>query len=55
MEAFKADEKTLEKSAEYVASLVRLQAIVLLTFSVSLINATAGQETRLIQMYRYLL
>jgi len=36
MEAFKADEKTLEKSAD-------------------LINATAGQETRLIQMYRYLL
>lgn len=54
MEAFKADEKALEKSAEYVAFLVRLRIIVLLT-SASLVNATAGQETRLIQRFRYLL
>lgn len=55
VEAFKADEKALAKSAEYVASLAGLRITVLFTFSVSLVNATAIQETRLIQKFRYLL
>jgi len=55
VEAFKVDEKSLAKSAEYVASLAGLRIIVLLTFTVSLVNATASQEARLIQKFRYLL
>jgi len=55
VEAFKADEKALAKSAEYVASLSGFRMTVLLTFCVSLVNATAGQETRLIRKFRYLL
>lgn len=55
VEAFKADEKALAKSAEYVKSLAGSRPIVLLSFSVSLVNATASQETRLLQKFRYLL
>jgi hypothetical protein len=54
VEAFKTDEKTLAKSAEYVASLVNSR-IILLICCVSLVNATAGQEMRLVQKFRYLL
>ena len=42
-------------SAEYVASLAGLQITVLLTRSFSLVNATAAQEARLVQRFRYLL
>lgn len=52
-EVFKADEKTLARSAEYVASPLCLY-IVSLTFCVSLVNATVDQERQLIQKFRYL-
>jgi len=55
MEAFKTDEKALAKSAEYVTSLAGSRIAPLLTRWVSLVNATADQEARLIQRFRYLL
>ena len=55
MEAFKTNEKTLAMSAEYVASPVGLRFTVLLSRCFSLVNATAGQEARLVQRFRYLL
>ena len=55
MEAFKTDAKVLAMSAECVAFLAGLRVTVLLNRSFRLVNATASQEARLVQRFRYLL